>query len=704
MKRLFIIDEFRGLLERIAPRERKKGYASVARNVDISTEVGKLKAAKGFEDLGLTLDTTTGLRFIEFDNPVHGVNVKLLLLQKSNTEMSFWLDTGGGYGTRQDVSIYKKTQYYPEETEITLLDDVSYVIKNGVVYGGVGIGEQNYSFIFKLLDYKRFGNNAGYNSEPTSYRDDFSLDGSEDAEDAYLLEASDLAPPNSNNVSLGSLTASADGVYSVLGVSDFDDGTWAIYATFVYDGFQESPFQKHSFGDLPLALASVETSSNNKIYFNLRIQKNLISDRVTGINIYLQKVQPRASRTDIRFIKFIPFTDTRNYLRRDDVTLTFDSSGDISQWADTNILGVTWLEFQSFESGSGTSVINIAGDDFNNAVSYQSRQNYVITQDLFPKYKYNHIFNDRMFVAPVAYNQFNDADSDFEYYSNMCVYSPTGGDFSLLPFTNRLLVNETITGINSLSDFLVLFTKQAAYIYNASLALKDKKGGFGSVSHFSIIQYSNYLYYAGKGGFIKFDGFNGVKFSNYFVETSYNNLTESQKETLTGVYDSLNEKLIWVTRNADITFIYSLKTNDWVVRDYQLNHIAQSTFLTILGCNGTDIFQIDSGYDYDSSSYNCRYQVDQIDLGQPNIVKSLTLCYVKYKSNDSITLKFLHLGTVIDTITLLSTEGEVKIEQFDISGNAESFDIRIDVTPSDEWEIDYIDVWGEVHDIKGMES
>jgi len=64
-------------------------------------------------------------------------------------------------------------------------------------------------------------------------------------------------------------------------------------------------------------------------------------------------------------------------------------------------------------------------------------------------------------------------------------------------------------------------------------------------------------------------------------------------------------------------------------------------------------------------------------------------------------LTFNHLGTTIDTISLESTSGVKKIVQFKVGINAESFDVVITANAEGEFEIDYIDLWGDINDLKG---
>ena len=344
----------------------------------------------------------------------------------------------------------------------------------------------------------------------------------------------------------------------------------------------------------------------------------------------------------------------------------------------------------------------------NNANLYVSKQQidfgkpwaaslgYLATTKISPRYKFNHILNDVMYAGPVAYES---VSGEWEYFANIFVWSAFGGQFSVLPFTNRGIITGEITGISSLLDTLLVFTLADMFIFEDGAQI-DVKPGIGCFSHFSIVGHSNYKYWASKKGFIKYNGYKEEKISDYFVETTYSSLTESEKKSISGVYAPDQDQIIWTVPDI-VTFIYSLRDDSWSTRDYGLSGLTQSIALNVYGTDRTDVFKLNDTYKRDGSDYTTTYTLKNLDGGLSSVVKTLTVGYIGYKSLSDITLTILHLDKVMKTITLASTSGERKIKQFDIGINAESVDIKIVANGSSEYQIEYIDFWGDINDLKG---
>ncbi|MGR3220041.1 MAG: hypothetical protein ACUZ8H_09535, partial [Candidatus Anammoxibacter sp.] len=145
----------------------------------------------------------------------------------------------------------------------------------------------------------------------------------------------------------------------------------------------------------------------------------------------------------------------------------------------------------------------------------------------------------------------------------------------------------------------------------------------------------------------------------------------------------------------------SLRDDSWSTRDYGLSGLTQSIALNVYGTDRTDVFKLNDPYKRDGSDYTTTYTLKNLDGGLSSVVKTLTVGYIGYKSLSDITLTILHLDKVMKTITLASTSGERKIKQFDIGINAESVDIKIVANGSSEYQIEYIDFWGDINDLKG---
>lgn len=714
MKKIFSIKKFPGLIQKADTRD--VPYATKIENVDATNFLGIIVPAKGYSDTGLDWSSEPDLRqFIEYLNPQHDNN-KVFLVRQKNVLLGVAFDTGSGYGTE-----YYKSYTYRSFTDIddyidalAKMDNISLVERNGVVYGGTGVGEDRSPFIFLLTNYKRF---EDWDNADTWY-DDWTLE-NEPVQTAYLLEQSELIPPLNEHVRLQNLGSSALSAFTSAKYDNFVNGTYGFFFTFVYDGFQESGFKnvKEEVGigldvnsliitynriaqqlfNKPLDLRAqndglaytVPTSSANTISFNIDLKVANIPRRVTAINIYMSLLdgkQEKFNKSETRLVKTIPIDNRQQYLGRSEAYTEFYPIGQTSKWDDQ---GSGWWRFMEEPRDSAT--VYISSYDFLYGRPWISSLGYNATTKLFPKYKYNHALNDTMYAGPVEY--------DGEYFANIFVWSPPG-QFSLLPFTNRQSVKGEITAINSIRNYILVFTLSDCYIFDENKALNDVKYGIGCYSHWGIVEYSNYKYWPTKNGFVKFDGFKEEKISDYFVENTYKGLTEDQKKSISGAYLSEADQIIWTVPNVR-TFIYNLKDGTWSTRDYGFRHLGRNTTLDVYATDGTGVFKLNDTYLYDDEEYTATYQLDNLDDGDSTRVKTLTLGYIKYKSLDTITLTFMFNGQVLQTVELASTSGERQIKQFKLGLNAESYDIRITANGSSEYQIDFIDLWGETNDVKG---
>lgn len=117
-------------------------------------------------------------------------------------------------------------------------------------------------------------------------------------------------------------------------------------------------------------------------------------------------------------------------------------------------------------------------------------------------------------------------------------------------------VDEELTGISSIKEVPLIFTKNRTYrvdgkiddLGNGILQTKTISQDFGAVSHKGIVQTPVGVFFPSLVGFCYTDGYNVRKISDN-LPTTYGEYFSEVDQSITGVYDPIRQRVFWSVKN-----------------------------------------------------------------------------------------------------------------------------------------------------------
>jgi hypothetical protein len=153
------------------------------------------------------------------------------------------------------------------------------------------------------------------------------------------------------------------------------------------------------------------------------------------------------------------------------------------------------------------------------------------------------------------------------------------------PKGNYIDLPDEITGISSFNDNPIFFTKKHVYRINGTysetgqgqVSYEDITKTIGCVSHNSIVQTRDGVFWAGNDGFYHTDGFNFKKISDSINER-YKTLvsTETKATRIYGTYDTKDNRVYW----AGALDTASTDNDSYIILDLRWGIRPASTFTT----------------------------------------------------------------------------------------------------------------------------
>lgn len=203
----------------------------------------------------------------------------------------------------------------------------------------------------------------------------------------------------------------------------------------------------------------------------------------------------------------------------------------------------------------------------------------VVSNSAPPLAKYLHVTNGICWYAHIK--------DGTEIFENRVMQS-IQDDPDSVPVDFFTDVEESIEGISSVRGIPVVLCKKAIYridglfdeLGRGGLTYQKINDTAGCVSHNSIVQTIDGIFWAGNDGFYYSDAYKVLKISNEFNET-YKTLVQNatQKKNITGTYDEENNRIIWAVQ----TDAGSLDNDTWYILDLKWGIKPDSVFTTASG-------------------------------------------------------------------------------------------------------------------------
>jgi len=203
----------------------------------------------------------------------------------------------------------------------------------------------------------------------------------------------------------------------------------------------------------------------------------------------------------------------------------------------------------------------------------------VVDNDPPPLCKYLHIADGKCYYASIK-----EGTEELETQVRQSIRD----DLDSVPEDFFTSVEEPIRGISSVRGIPVILCKKNIYRIDGEFD-EQGRGGMtyqkindtaGCVSHNSIVQTIDGIFWAGNDGFYYSDGFRVQKISGGFNDT-YKTLVqnETQKKNIVGVYEEENNRIVWAVQ-VDSS---SMDNDTWFVLDLKWGIRPESTFTTCSG-------------------------------------------------------------------------------------------------------------------------
>ncbi len=191
----------------------------------------------------------------------------------------------------------------------------------------------------------------------------------------------------------------------------------------------------------------------------------------------------------------------------------------------------------------------------------------VVDNDPVPFCKYLHVANDIGWYA----NVLEKIGASYEPYA-FRVRQSIPGDPDSAPESFFVDLEEEITGISSRDAVPVVFCKNSIYRIDGYFDELGRGGAIaqkisstiGCISHLSIVQTPEGLFFAGNDGFYFTDGYRIAKLSQS-IDDTYRDMTRTalQKKGICGLYDLQNRRVYWSVQTdqsgSDVDTLYLLE-------------------------------------------------------------------------------------------------------------------------------------------------
>lgn len=206
--------------------------------------------------------------------------------------------------------------------------------------------------------------------------------------------------------------------------------------------------------------------------------------------------------------------------------------------------GTTAYKIGEVTNGTTVFVDNFADSAIqSNEVIYT--EGGVLDNDSPPLAKYVHIVNNTAIYANLKEGtEFLPSD----------ILQSVPEDPDSVPAANRVIVDDDIRGVHSVQSIPMIFCRKHIYriegFYNEvgqgapiAIIINDTAG---CVSHNSIVQAKDFVFWAGNDKFYASDGYKVIPISDHFNERYKQMLSNSvDAENIVGAYDEKNERIYW---------------------------------------------------------------------------------------------------------------------------------------------------------------
>lgn len=263
------------------------------------------------------------------------------------------------------------------------------------------------------------------------------------------------------------------------------------------------------------------------------------------------------------------------------------SNGANENWDTANIVvdiyrtinnGTTLLKIGQVTNGTTVFVDNFSDSaiEFNESAYINGG---VLGNDPPPKARVIHIVNSKAYYGDIL--------EGTQRRKNRILES-VADDVDSVPAGNFTDLDEDVIGISSCKSVPIALCTKSIYRIDGQFDERGQGGTApqrindtaGCVSHESIVQTIDGIFWAGNDGFYYSDGYRVQKISNGFNDT-YKSLVQNttQKENIVGTYDEENNRIIWGVQKDQS----SLDNDAWFSLDLRWGISDQASFTTASG-------------------------------------------------------------------------------------------------------------------------
>lgn len=237
-----------------------------------------------------------------------------------------------------------------------------------------------------------------------------------------------------------------------------------------------------------------------------------------------------------------------------------------------------------------------------------------------PTAKYLHIVGNMGF-----YGYTKDTDGEHPYRLHQSV----PGNPGFVPQITWVEVEDEVKGVGSVKGLPMLFCKRIIYRIDG-LYDEQGRGGMnpievhhsaGCVSHASIVEAENYVFWAGNDGFYASDGYVVFKVSDH-LNTRYANLLASTTNAarIQGVFDETNRRVYWCVEQSSS----NLENDSIFALDLRWGVTPKSSFTTASGNSfRPTALEMFNGYLYRGDNNGFVFKHDPSVLTDPKVNTSL---------------------------------------------------------------------------------
>jgi hypothetical protein len=243
-------------------------------------------------------------------------------------------------------------------------------------------------------------------------------------------------------------------------------------------------------------------------------------------------------------------------------------------------------------------------------------------------------------------------------------YSPVNR-FDEQPSTQAIFFNDTITGIASIQNFVIVFTKNDMHFVVESFLRQTKKNK-GCWSHDSIVSENSLLYWANRAGVQLWTGAQVVDISTAAIGDKWKGLSNASIEDAQG-FLNIEHREYYITLDiANVTYVYHIPSLQWRTRDLDFNDIGNDPDGNIVAADNTNfsgIFDVlDGSILYDDQIYLCNALSKTFKLDKDHKFELLRL-WLRSAHGQTLFMDFIRDGSVIRTITFPGESDVVTVKK-----------------------------------------